>query len=56
MGALLAGQGLRQVSFFAIEQLVEDTGPRQLGLQARFGDEALGYFTERMDPAPRVRR
>jgi hypothetical protein len=50
--ALLAGQWLRQVSFFAIEQLVGDAGPRKLGLQARFGDDALGYFTERLDPAP----
>jgi hypothetical protein len=49
--ALLAGQWLRQTSFLAIEQLVSDTGPRKLGLQAGFGDDALGYFTERLDPA-----
>jgi Transposase DDE domain len=50
--ALLAGQWLRQVSFFGIEQLVSDAGPRPLGLQTRFGDDALGYFTERLDPGP----
>jgi hypothetical protein len=49
--ALLAGQWLRQASFFAIEQLVSETGPRKLGLQAGFGDDALSYFTERLDPA-----
>jgi hypothetical protein len=49
--ALLAGQWLRQVSFFAIEQLVSDAGPRKLGLQTSFSDDALSYFTERLDPA-----
>jgi len=50
--ALLAGQWLREANFFAIEQLVSDAGPRQLGLQTGFGDDALSYFTERLDPAP----
>jgi len=50
--ALLLGQWLRQTSFFAIEQLVNDAGPRKLGLQTGFGDDALSYFTERLDPAP----
>ena len=50
--ALLAGQWLRQTSFFAIEQLVNDAGPRKLGLQTGFGDDALSYFTERLDPVP----
>ena len=49
--ALLAGQWLRETSFFAIEQLVSDAGPRKLGLQTGFGDDALSYFTERLDPA-----
>jgi len=49
--ALLAGQWLRQTTFFAIEQLVNDAGPRKLGLQTGFGDDALSYFTERLDPA-----
>ena len=49
--ALLAGQWLRQTSFFAIEQLVSAAGPRKLGLQSGFGDDALSYFTERLDPA-----
>lgn len=50
--ALLAGQWLRETSFFAIEQLVHDAGPRRLGLETGFGDDALSYFTERLDPAP----
>ena len=41
--ALLAGQWLRETSFFAIEQLVSDAGPRKLGLQTGFGDDALSY-------------
>jgi Transposase DDE domain len=49
--ALLAGQWLRQTSFFAIEQLVQHAGPRKLGLQTGFGDDTLSYFTERLDPA-----
>jgi Transposase DDE domain len=49
--ALLAGQWLRETSFFAIEQLVSDAGPRKLGLQTSFGDDTLSYFTERLDPA-----
>jgi len=49
--ALLAGQWLRQISFFAIEQLVSDAGPRKLGLRTDFGDDTLSYFTERLDPA-----
>jgi hypothetical protein len=51
LGALLAGRWLRETSFFAIEQLVSDAGPRRLGLQACFGDDTLSYFTERLDPA-----
>lgn len=51
LGALLAGQWLRQTSFFAIEQLVGEAGPRKLGLQTGFGDDALSYFTERLDAA-----
>lgn len=49
--ALLAGQWLRETSFFAIEQLVRDAGPRKLGLQTDFGDDTLSYFTERLEPA-----
>ncbi len=50
--ALIAGQWLRQTSFYAIEQLVSDAGPRKLGLATSFGDDSLSYFTERLDPAP----
>ena len=48
--ALLSGQWLRHTSFFAIEQLVKTAGPRKLGIQAGFSDDALRYFTERLDP------
>lgn len=48
--ALLTGQWLRQTSFFGIEQLVNDAGPRKLGLDTGFGDDTLSYFTERLDP------
>jgi hypothetical protein len=49
--ALLTGQWLRETSFWAIEQLITNAGPRKLGLQTSFGDDTLSYFTERLDPA-----
>jgi hypothetical protein len=52
LSALLTGQWLRATSFLAIEHMVSEAGPRKLGLQTGFGDDALSYFTERMDPAP----
>ena len=42
---------LRQFSFLAIEHLVRSAGCRALGIQQSFGDDALGYFSERLDPA-----
>jgi hypothetical protein len=45
MGALL-----RRAAFAGIEALV-DSRARALGVSRRFGDDALAYFTERLDPA-----
>ncbi len=49
--ALLVGQILRQYSFHAVEALVRSPARRPLWIPASFGDDALGYFTERLDPA-----
>jgi hypothetical protein len=49
--AILLCRLLRQTSFHAIEQLVRLSGCRALGVNRGFGDDALGYFTERLDPA-----
>lgn len=43
---------VRQLTFLAIEALVRSKARRNLGVSRRFGDDALGYFTERLDPAP----
>ena len=48
---LLLGQVLRDYAFQAIEALVRGAA-RALGVSRTFGDDALGYFTERLDPAP----
>jgi len=50
--AILLCRLLRERSFHAIEQLVRLSGCRALGVNRAFGDDALGYFTERLDPAP----
>jgi len=50
--SLLAGQILRHSAFSAIEALVRSPARRALGLAACFGDDALGYFTERLSPEP----
>jgi len=49
--SLLIGQLLRQYSFLAVEALVRSPARRALGVSRKFGDDALGYFTERLDPA-----
>jgi len=50
--ALLITCLLREPSFHGTEQLVRTSGCcRALGVNRRFGDDALGYFTERLDPA-----
>jgi hypothetical protein len=51
--AILIGQILRESSFHAIENLVGSRQRRSLGVSRSFGDDALGYFTERLDPAER---
>jgi len=50
--AMLLGQILRESSFHALESLVGSARRRSLGVSRKFGDDALGYFTERLDPAP----
>lgn len=49
--ALLMGQILREWSFAGIEALVRSAARGTLGVPGRFGDDALAYFTERLDPA-----
>ena len=48
--ALLAGPILRINSANRLEWLVRFADPKQLGLDRSFGDDALRYFTERVDP------
>ena len=50
--SLLIGQLLRRYAFHAIEALVRSVARRALGVSASFGDDALGYFTERWAAAP----
>lgn len=50
--AILIAQLVREVSFHGVEALVRSRGRRTLGLPRGFGDDALGYFTERLDPEP----
>ena len=50
--ALVIGHVLREYSFHGIEALVRSPARRALGIACRFGDDALAYFTERLDPAP----
>lgn len=50
--ALLIGQVLREWSFHGVEALVRSPARRALGVSRRFGDDALAYFTERLDPGP----
>jgi hypothetical protein len=50
--ALLIGRLLREPSFHAVEQLVRSSVCRALGLSTAFGDDALGYFTKRLEPGP----
>jgi len=49
--ALLMGVVLRRAAFAGIEALVRSRGRRALDVSRRFGDDTLGYFTERLDPA-----
>ena len=49
--SIVLGTILRQLAFLAIEALVGSKARRNLSVSRRFGDDALGYFTERLDPA-----
>jgi len=49
--ALLMGALLRRAAFAAIEALVRSPARRALAVSRSFGDDALGYFTERLDLA-----
>lgn len=46
--SLLLGRLLREGSFLAIEALVRSPARRALSLASGFGDDALAYFTERL--------
>ena len=50
--SLVLGTVLRQLAFLAIEALVGSKARKNLSISRRFGDDALGYFTERLDPPP----
>jgi hypothetical protein len=49
--SLLIARILREIGFHAVEQLVHSAHCASLGVQQAFGDDALGYFTERLNPA-----
>ena len=49
--ALLMGVVLRRATFAGMEALVRSPARRALDVSRRFGDDALGYFTERLDAA-----
>ena len=49
--ALLMGALLRRAAFAAIEALARSRARRALDVSQSFGDDALAYFTERLDPA-----
>src|SRR5438445_3830453 len=48
--SLLIGQVLRACSFLAVERLVRSSARRALAVSRPFSDDALDYFTERLDP------
>ena len=50
--ALLLGRVLREYSFHAVEALVRSPARRALQVATAFGDDILGYFTERLPAAP----
>ena len=47
---MLIAEILREAAFHAIEALVHSRARRVMGVGCRFGDDSLGYFTERLDP------
>jgi len=48
--AVVMGHILRETSFLRLEWLVHSPVRAELGIQTKFGDDALAYCTERMDP------
>jgi len=48
--SLLIGQVLRACSFLAVERLVRSSARQALAVSRSFSDDALDYFTERLDP------
>jgi hypothetical protein len=50
--ALVVGQVLRECSFHGVEALVRSPARPALRVARGFGDDALAYFTERLDPGP----
>ena len=50
--ALLVGHVLREWTFHGLEALVRSPARRALRVGRSFGDDALAYFTERLDPGP----
>jgi hypothetical protein len=48
--SILIGGVLRESSFHAVEALICSNARRALDVGRRFGDDALAYFTERLDP------
>jgi len=46
--ALLMGRFLRECAFHAVEALVRSSARWALQVETSFGDDALGYFTERL--------
>jgi hypothetical protein len=49
---ILISQLLREVGYRAVEVLVRSRARRRVGISRGFGDDALGYFTERLDAEP----
>ena len=47
--SMLVGQLLRECSFHGLEALVCSSARQALKVSVSFGDDALGYFTERLD-------
>lgn len=47
--SLLAGYILRECAYHAVEALVRSPARLGLGVERSFGDDALAYFTERLD-------
>lgn len=50
--SVLIGSVLRETSFHAVEALICSKARRALQVGREFGDDALAYFTERLDPSP----